>query len=80
MESNWRWNVADVGMSLSNWELAARFLDDPSLLLVSDPPLPANRLRLYVIPAPGQLPVAVGFWVRTPPGSRFPAGAAVEPD
>lgn len=79
MESNWRYNVWDVGMIYSGYELYARLVPPfpPGWAIVKTGVGPNGGL--IVTTAPGQLPeVITDFTVG--PASRFPYGFPVEPD
>jgi hypothetical protein len=81
LESNWRWNVWDFGLSPIPERLAARFVDDPNTAMGArekpgDPTMHAWYNRSVV----------TGFWsdmgyrLKANPGKNFPYGWAVEPD
>jgi hypothetical protein len=80
LESNWRYNVADLGMSLSSWELAARVAGTPfSLWIVQVNNNPGNY-EIWHVPAPMQLPVHVATVAIPTTHPHFPYGAPVLPD
>lgn len=77
MESNWRWNVANLGMSLTSWRLAAWYpRNDPSphvWLVEQDDP----TYWYFYVTAPGQLPTITGVVPKTGP---YPGTWNVQPD
>lgn len=78
MESNWRMNVREVGMTCSDWQLAARIPDSflGSVYVVKRDVLP--RRKWYYLCLPGGLPTLFGSTFN-PPGN-FPWGEDVVPD
>ena len=80
MESSWRFNVAEKGMSLSNWLLCARLLGPPvpGWLLVKTS---ISKAQFWLQPLPpGALPIYTGIQFTITPSMRFPYGFDVEPD
>jgi len=80
LESNWRWNVADQGMSLTNWRLAARLLEDPEVLMVGIGPADERKYQAWFNATPTDLPTALGPVQVAPGTDGFPYGEAVLPD
>lgn len=80
MESNWRTNIALMGMTGAGWRLAARYNDDPTVILVSLGGPPLVKYRIYFQADPDTLPVPVGPIRALPSWQRFPYGEDVEPD
>lgn len=80
MESNWRFNVADFGMSSSNWRLSARYVEFPQFILVNPAPPFLNRYRIFQDAGPGQVPTFVALVNIGPGNPHFPYGNVVEPD
>jgi len=80
LESNWRWNVAEFGMSLTDWRLVARIDGTFGLLyVVKESATQWGLWRRNVPSFPNELvrfngPFAIGA------GARFPYGLSVEPD
>lgn len=79
MESNWRWNVWETGLSLSGVRLYARYVGDPPVFGLVDIWPATGRPAIVAQFAPEQVPI---FWEEfVPPGDmRFPWGQNVEPD
>jgi len=67
-----------MGMSSSNWVLAARTLDDPQGIVVKRSGRPPWRYALFYQLHPDEVPVFLGE--ETAVGEHFPYGWAVEPD
>jgi len=80
VESNWRWNVAEIGWQGSDWELAAR-LDGliPNGYVVKESPTTWG-LWLFNVPLFGELAVRVNGPFTIGTGERFPFGLSVLPD
>lgn len=80
MESNWRWNVFELGMHRSDWQLAARWAVQPvpglTFYVVKTP----TTFEAWYVPAPGQLPLF--FWSTAIPSGLggFPYTWPVDPD
>lgn len=64
MESDWRWNVAAVGMSHSDWVFAARLLENPDYYAVKIEGFNASCFILR--PSPAFLPVLVWEGIQLP--------------
>lgn len=79
MASNWRQLIADCGMYQSNWRLAARYVDDPDVLLVGLLPFGTTMAEVWYWAGPGQLPVKLGTRL-IDPDEHFPYGDDVLPD
>jgi len=80
LESNWRWNVAELGMQGTDWELAAE-IPEPvfgQFYLVKR----KGSLRgwVYYVLDPDQLPTLWLSFVLTPAMGHFPWGEIVNPD
>jgi len=77
LESNWRFNLWEYGMSHSVFKLIARTTtQNPPLLIGALHGDPLFFLTAFV-PAPGQLPV---FNMSGSSAKPFPYGIPVEPD
>lgn len=63
----------------SGWELCARVVDDPSLLVVKDRDDPPPLRWIWFDPGPGGIPVKVIPYLVNP-NQHFPYGADVLPD
>lgn len=80
MESNWRLNVALLGMSFTGWRLAARVVGNPiPFFIVANDDHPGFQ-ELWRQPAPGQLPVFVARQPIPPAFPHFPYNNLVIPD
>lgn len=80
MESDWRFNVWDLGMTSSGWQLAARAI--PTVLklwLVKESATRFGTFTTFGL-APGRIPVRVSGPFPFPPGQHFPYGQNVLPD
>jgi hypothetical protein len=69
-----------MGMSNSEWQLAARSLDDFILVKEVFESPPRVRAAFYYPYDPDQLPEFTGLAFTVLPGDRFPYGYPVEPD
>lgn len=80
MESNWRYNVWEQGMSYSDWELSARIPDSMfgAVYVVKRNRTP-KRVWYYLY-FPGSLPDLLGSTLWTPADGNFPYGNVVDPD
>lgn len=80
MESKWRFNVYDLGLSLGTVRLAARLLDDPTVVLAATTATDGRwiKLRESLSPNFGWQPFTFGF--PDPSTPNFPYGFEVEPD
>jgi len=72
--------VAEMGMVGSGWRLAARYVEDPGLVLVSISGPPLVKYRVYAWTDPDTLPTPLGPVRPLPSWQRFPYGELVEPD
>jgi len=72
-------NILDLGMAYSGWELCARSVDDPQLLVVKDRDDPAPMRWIWYDPGFPDLPVKVIPYL-VDPDESFPYGQDVEPD
>ena len=77
-ESEWRFTVADAGMSLSEWTLAARYVGFPDVYFVQRVYLGSRQVSIWQSTLPGDLPHQETVWV--PQVGGFPCGEDVEPD
>ena len=80
MESDWRWLIWALGMQHAGWELCARVLVLPPNINFIVKVQGSNIPQLWRLPAPGQLPVHIGFFPAPPAGVHFPYGWPVLPD
>lgn len=80
MESNWRFNVADLGYALSDWELAARRVVGPQVQYVVKRQGFAGFWFLYVVSSPGTLPVLNSVHRVPSTHPHFPYGEPVIAD
>lgn len=80
MESNWRYNVWDLGMAASDWRLAARSVLLPWAIVVNPTPAMPTRYRVYFDLGGNQVPLFIGDATILPPGLGFPYGEDVDPD
>lgn len=80
MESNWRYLVAEMGMSSSDWELCAWQDTLPLVFLLVKKT--GNIAQAYTtsVLTPEGLPTPVGPAIPMPPGEHFPWGFQVLPD
>jgi len=78
LESNWRWNVPELGWALSGMSLAARE-DIPAHQYITDFEVSPGFVGILV-----EVPPASGSWViggaRVKLAPNFPYGYAVHPD
>jgi len=65
-------------MALSDWELAARYLEFPEYILVKVTKLVPDWHQIWYQAHPDELPILTGIGT-TGPG-HFPYGELVEPD
>ena len=78
MESNWRWNVSELGLYAGDVRLIARSLTNPALFISDNLADPTTGLVWSEPAAPGQLPSQLFAFPTF--GTHFPYGALVEPD
>lgn len=78
MESNWRFNIWEDGLSFDEVELDARVVGIPNVRLIKFPPIPD-----FAVFIKGPIP-PTGIWtidaVLTKFEPNFPYGYLVEPD
>lgn len=79
MESNWRWNVWNLGMSGSDWFMAARCTTLAPNWIVERRLATGHRFASLYIVVPGLVPFFNSPWLITQ-ASRFPYGLATDPD
>lgn len=77
MESNWRWNVANLGMSNSWWRLAAGYPRGAPATTVFMVDVGDPLYWYFYSTVPGQLPIINGVVPRT---GHFPGTWNVQPD
>jgi len=80
LESNWRFNVWDLGMSFSGWRLAARVFegaDENYIVATSD--LGPGRYGIYLY-IPGEVPELLFNRPILPGAPHFPYNWDVLPD
>lgn len=79
MESNWRFNVWDVGLWGGETTLFAREVVDPLFAVGQEVDADGNTFVCVYVAPPGEVP-SVLFRRAAAPWERFPYGGDVEPD
>lgn len=80
MESNWRYGVAFLGMSMSSWELCARVAGSPTPLYIVKVNNNPGKYEVWRLPTPTSLPVFVAATAIPATHTSFPYGNPVLPD
>jgi len=80
VESNWRWNIPNLGMSHGDWQLCARFVESPPFTAWMVKRGNSNVPEVWETSGPDQLPVYAFSFPEEPADVHFPWGYDVEPD